>query len=48
MRPPKGIEYSNRRSFSPKVRSNKKTSKKFLARDLIEDTTVQFDYESGK
>ena len=46
MRLPKKLDYDNRRSFSPKVRG-KKSSKKFLARDLMEDT-IQFDYESGE
>ena len=44
----KGVEYAGRRSFSPKVRG-KKSSKKFLARDLLKDERmVQFDYESGE
>ena len=45
---PRGVEYAGRRSFSPKVRTLKKGSKKFLARNLYEDTNIQFDYESGK
>ena len=46
MRQPKGGlgGLSNRRSYSPKPR---KGTKKFLARNIIEDT-LQFDYESGK
>ena len=45
---PRGVEYAGRRSFSPKVRLPKKGAKKFLARNLYEDTNIQFDYESGK
>ena len=45
---PRGVEYAGRRSFSPKVRLPKKGSKKFLARNLYEETNIQFDYESGK
>ena len=50
---PRGVEYAvssyaGRRSFSPKVRLPKKGSKKFLARNLYEDSNIQFDYESGK
>ena len=47
MRQPKGGYGSNRRSYSPKVRQNRKGAKKYSTRDLMADQDV-FDYESGE
>ena len=47
MRQPKGSYGANRRSYSPKVRQNRKGSKKYITRDLMVDHDV-YDYESGE
>ena len=47
MRQPKGGYGSNRRSYSPKLRQNRKGTKKYSTRDLMADQDV-YDYESGE